>query len=63
MNVPVITVIVLGMMVAGCAGDDPEEKQDHVFEQTKAIHKAREVEGMLKDAAGKQKKSAEDSSQ
>lgn len=64
MNLPMIAVIALGLTISGCSGDDQEAKQDHVLkEQTQAIDKAREVDGMLKDAAGKQKKAAEDSSQ
>ncbi len=60
MNIPMtIAVILLGLFISGCSGDDPEEKQDHVFEQAKSLDKAREVEGMLKDAAGKKKESAE----
>lgn len=52
---------VLALAVAGCSGED-EEKKDHVFkEMTRTIDKAREVEGVLKDAAEKQKKAAEDS--
>jgi hypothetical protein len=56
-----IAIFVLGLFIAGCSGDE-EEKKDHVFkEKTRTIDKAREVEGILKDAAEKQKKAAEDS--
>ncbi len=64
MNVPMIALVALGLTISGCSGDEEEAKQDHVFiEKTQAIDKAREVEGILKDAASRQKKSAEDSSQ
>lgn len=54
-------IFVLGLFLVGCSGDE-EEKKDHVFEEkTRTIDKAREVEGILKDAAEKQKKAAEDS--
>ena len=59
----ITAIAVYALAVSGCSGGDPEEKQDHVFEQTKAIDKAREVEGFLKDAASKQKESAGDGSQ
>lgn len=56
-----ITITALGVSIAGCSGDE-EEKRDHVFkEKTRTIDKAREVEGILKDAAEAQKKAAEDS--
>lgn len=53
-------IAALALAVSACSGDD--EDKAHVFkEKTQAIDKAREVEGILKDAAQKQKKAAEDS--
>lgn len=57
----IIAAAAFGLLISGCSGEDPD-KDNHVFkEKTETIDKAREVEGMLKDAAGKKKK-AEDSS-
>ena len=57
-----VAVSLLTLALTGCSGDDePAKKEDHVFkETTRAIDKAREVEGILKDAAEKQKKAAQD---
>lgn len=56
-----VAIATLALLLAGCSGDD-EGKKDHVFkEKTQAIEKAREVEGILKNAAEKEKKAAESS--
>ena len=56
-----IAITALGLVVSGCSSDE-EEKQDHVLkEKTQTIDTAREVEGMLKGAAEKQKKAADES--
>lgn len=53
----------LGLFLIGCSKqDDEEEVKEHVWkDQVEAIDKAREVENVLRDAAGKQKKAAQDS--
>ena len=53
---------VLTLTLSGCSGDDESaKKEDHVFkETTRTIDKAREVEGILKEAAEKQKKAAQE---
>lgn len=63
MNIPTTAAaMALGLFISGCSGEEPD-KDNHVFkEKTQTIDQAREVEGMLKDAAGKKKKAAEDSS-
>lgn len=51
----------LGLLIAGCSSED-NDVEDHVWkDQVETIDKAREVEGMIQDAAGKQKKATEDS--
>ncbi len=57
-----VAVSLLTLVLTGCSGDDESAKeQDHVFkEMTQTIDRAREVEGILKDAAEKQKKAAEE---
>ncbi len=54
-------VVALGLVTGGCSSED-NEVEDHVWkDQVEAMDKAREVEGIILDAAGKQKKQAEDS--
>jgi hypothetical protein len=57
-----VAASLLTVVLAGCSGDDDSAKnKDHVFkETTQTIDRAREVEGILKDAAEKQKKAAEE---
>ena len=57
-----LAVSLLTLTLTGCSGDDESaKKQDHVFkETTRTIDKAREVEGILKEAAEKQKKAAQE---
>ena len=53
----------MGLALSACSGDDEEELKEHVWkDQTETIDRAREVEGMVKDAAGRKSKAAEDSS-
>ena len=55
-------LLVLGLFLIGCSKQDEEEVKEHVWkDQVEAIDKAREVENVLRDAAGKQKKAAQDS--
>jgi hypothetical protein len=56
-------LLALGLFLSGCSSEDDEgEVKEHVWkDQVEAIDKAREVENVLKDAAGKQKKAAQDS--
>jgi hypothetical protein len=52
----------LGLVFGGCSSED-SEVTEHVWkDQVEAIDKAREVEGMIQDAATTQKKAAEESS-
>lgn len=54
-------LVALGLVIGGCSSED-NEVEDHVWkDQVESMDKAREVEGMILDAAGKQKKQAEDS--
>ncbi len=54
-------VVAFGLVIGGCSSED-NEVEDHVWkDQVEAMDKAREVEGIILDAAGKQKKQAEDS--
>ncbi len=57
-----VAVSLVTLVLIGCSGDDESAKeQDHVFkETTQTIDRAREVEGILKGAAEKQKKAAEE---
>ena len=56
-----IVPIALGLLLGACSSEDNEPKE-HVFkDQVETIDKAREVEGMIQDAAGRQKKATEDS--
>ncbi len=56
-------LLALGLLLIGCSSQDDEGGvKEHVWkDQVEAIDKAREVENVLKDAAGKQKKAAQDS--
>ena len=55
-------VVCLGLFLGGCSSED-NEVTEHVWkDQVETIDKAREVEGMIQDAAGRQQKAAEDSS-
>lgn len=62
-RVPVYLTLLMtfGLVVGGCSSEDNEVKEHVWKDQVEAIDKAREVEGMVLDAAGKQKKQAEDS--
>ena len=52
----------LGLILGGCSSEDTEGR-DHVWKhQVETIDKAREVEGIVLDAAKQQKKNAEDAS-
>ena len=53
-------LIALGLVVAGCSSEDSEGKEHVWKDQVETIDKAREVEGMILDAAKQQKKDAED---
>ena len=55
-------LIALGLVVGGCSNEDAEGRE-HVWKhQVETIDKAREVEGIVLDAAKQQKKDAEDAS-
>ncbi len=60
-SVYLILPVALGLLVGGCSSEDNEPKEHVWKDQVETIDKAREVEGMIQDAAGKQKKAAEDS--
>ena len=54
-------VLAAGLSLSACSSED-NEVQEHVWkDQVEAIDKAREVENVIMDAAGKQKKAAQDS--
>ena len=53
--------VALGLLFGGCSSEDNEPKEHVWKDQVETIDKAREVEGMIQDAAGKQKKATEDS--
>ncbi len=55
-------LIALGLVVGGCSSEDTEGKEHVWKDQVETIDKAREVEGMILDAAKQQKKNAEDAS-
>lgn len=55
-------LIAFGLVVGGCSSEDTEGKEHVWKDQVETIDKAREVEGMILDAAKQQKKNAEDAS-
>ncbi len=55
-------LIALGLVVGGCSNEDAEGREHVWKDQVETIDKAREVEGMILDAAKQQKKNAEDAS-
>jgi hypothetical protein len=58
----VTLLLALGLVLGGCSSED-NEVTEHVWkDQVEAIDKAREVEGMIQDAATAQKKVSEDAS-
>lgn len=55
-------VLAAGIHLGACSSED-NEVTEHVWkDQVEAIDKAREVEGVIQDAATTQKKAAEESS-
>jgi len=51
------------LLVSACSDDD-KESGDHVWkEQTQALDKAKEVEGLLKDATDQQRKIIDEQAQ
>ncbi len=59
----VIFLAAVFLLVSACSDDD-RESGDHVWkDQTQALDKAKEVEGLLKDATDQQRKIIEDQAQ
>jgi len=55
-------VLTAGISLGACSSEDNEVKEHVWKDQVEAIDTAREVEGMIQDAAKAQKKAAENSS-
>jgi hypothetical protein len=59
-------IIILGvaLLLTMSCSDDDKDSGDHVWkEQTQSIDKAKEVEGLLKDATDQQRKIIDDQTQ
>ena len=55
-------LLALGLVLGSCSSEDNEVKEHVWKDQVEAIDKAREVEGMIQDAATAQKKASENAS-
>ena len=59
----IIVLSAILLLVSACSDDD-RESGDHVWkEQTQALDKAKEVEGLLKDVSDEQRKIIEEQAQ
>ena len=57
----VITLSLFLLVLTGCPEKTPTEKQDHFLkEKTDTIKKAEQVDQILQDAAGQQRRNIED---